>query len=202
MNLLFSAIVAFFSVTFIFVGNLATGNGFISALLRSIIAGAIIFGLVTAVQFLLYRIFNVASFSTDKRSDDTPATEGASGVPNDVDIGNIKAGVNVDFVVGDEPKQNEMELETRNFTPDSSRFDSEDDNQEAHFDNINIDVQLADDSIIDGSDEESRLEEYIPSRSSPIVGRSKDEIIQDKLGMDASYEDMAKAIRTTLKRDE
>lgn len=197
MDLIFSGIISGISVVFIFLLNLLKQNGFFSSIVNPLVGGLVIFGIVTGVQLLISRIFDLPSLFS-QFSEGSGSTEEKS---------DEATGKHFDAVIGDEENtslSDDSHLEeNQNHTETAQNFSN-------NFSTENVErtsaLKLDDDidsEINDGFSEEGGTETMERrNSSSSYLGKDKEEVIQEKLGFDASYEDMAKAIRTTLKRDE
>lgn len=198
MNLMFTGILSVIFMLIIFIINIAKGTSIPGVLLRTLIGTGVIFGIIAAVQFVLSSILNI-DFSAAKDNDEA------------------SPGTKVDYTVGDDdveydPSQsseqrmeiNEDEYEeySNESYEDSKSYDSNDAVafQESDFSNLEK-IDEYDDNIENYEGKGYDSSGYDIKSSNDIAGKDKEEIINSKLGFNASVEDLAKAVRTTLKRE-
>ncbi len=183
----------------IFIVNLIKGVALFQLLVKTILGGIFVFLIIGFVQFIFSNILNI-DFTTKKEKNEEAEGE---------------VGSNVDFTVHDEEHsensdsnfQNEMnEYKEESYTNEySGSGDDSNSNdsagfEETDFTNIGkIDDYDKDIDSYENAGYDSRG--YDLKSSSNSTGKNTEELINQKMGFNASVEDMAKAVRTTLKRE-
>lgn len=162
----------------IFLINLIKGNTFGIVMLRSFVSAAITFGLFFAVMFVFKTVLGISSddFGGDSSPDDS----------DDV------LGQNFDATIGDDESSSDI-------TPENADYSDSDvaDNDES------ADISGTDDDNFLTEEGHSYEDEgFADVGTSSSGSKTSEEAIRDTLGYDASAEDLAKAIRTIIPRDD
>ncbi|OHD11728.1 MAG: hypothetical protein A2086_09770 [Spirochaetes bacterium GWD1_27_9] len=168
----------------IFFMNILNGNSFSVLIVRSLISGLIVFGLLFGVIFFLKDILKI-DFSTQTPKDNTEN-------PSDN---------KVDFVVGDEEEGSGDSLlnsNSSNFNQDEENITTSDDG--GGFSSISSDNKF--DESIDSGVSDFNAGDTTGFGNISSSGDSGQRNIKDVLGFDASPEELAKAIKTKMNKDE
>lgn len=195
MKFIVSGIFSFIGLLLIFIINLLKGKGVVGILVSPIIGGAVIFGIVFGVLLLLSKILNVDSILTEKQEEKAKDTSG-----NSSPVGN-SVGNNVNFTVGDDDNETADIVDS---APSASGNDND-------LPESGIDKQVSFSDMESDSDDTAEPEAKNESDNftshnenfsmkKPMYGVPPEEIIKDKLGVVATPEDIAKGIKTILKR--
>lgn len=188
MKIIVSGIFSFIGLLLIFIINLSKGKGIVGVLVSPIVGAAVIFGVVFGVLILLSKILNVDSVLAEKHEDEIPETVSK----------NPSTGNNVDFTIGDEDDSAGDKTET----VDEANGDLPDidEDKPLHFSDSESDSGIATEPDLKNkpSNLDSHSEDFSMKKIAPSM--PTEEIIKDKLGVAATPEDIAKGIKTILKR--
>lgn len=190
MNPIVAGVIAGICSLIIMIINLVKGAGLFGIIVNPIFSGVLIFGIIIAVQFVLSKFIGI-DFD-EKTSYDKTAT-----------------GENVDFTVSDDVvdtnKYDESDLSVDEGAADTSADSNlnADSFVETNFGTIENVDDYETGSGMDNLGSDNYADDNIANSS--VIGGfddgKREAKVSKALGFDASYEDMAKAIRTTLKRD-
>ncbi|HBD94585.1 MAG: hypothetical protein A2015_14245 [Spirochaetes bacterium GWF1_31_7] len=199
MDPIFAGLLSVVCMVIIFIVNLIKGIALFPLLVKTILGGIFVFLIIGLVQFIFSSVLNI-DFSAKKQT------------PEDVEG---EVGNNVDFTVHDEDHsennesnfQNEMnDYKEESYANEDSGSNDESNSvdsvgfEETDFTNIGkIDDYDKDIDNYENTGYDSSG--YDLKSSSNNTGKNTEELINQKMGFNASVEDMAKAVRTTLKRE-
>ena len=188
MNFKIPSIAAGVVFIIILLVNLVRGNSFFVVITRSFVSGAVVFGLFFGMIYVLIEVLKIELTGGDKK------TKEDSDESVDIVVGEDSFDTNSyndDEVLGDKTGfQDDDSLET-----DESAFSKE--SLDGGLDDLDEKLGKIDDSDIDSGDnyDEGTTSAFDSSRI------EKGQNLKEKLGYDATNEDLAKAIRTVLKQD-
>jgi hypothetical protein len=178
-------------VTFalIFIINLIQANAILLSLLRSIISGGLIFGILFGVSFVLTEVLKIDFSSKENTEDDTASEDRKVDVTVD---DSIIDETNYDKEYKGGPEHPAEQDEEMSEVPKGDVDFTEDAVEPAEdaSDNFNT---------ADMGNNENSFEQQKNSFSSSDDTNDR---VRSKLGIDATPEDLVKAIRTTIKRDD
>ncbi|MCG8572417.1 MAG: hypothetical protein MJB14_19975 [Spirochaetes bacterium] len=200
MNFKVSALITVVFSFLILIINILNNNSFILILIRLVISGALIFGIITLVQFLFTSVVKIDLSDSESKISESEST--VNYVVDDNTTANF-----------DEPNQGENALA-------ENKLDNID---MGHESDTTVDQEEA--TSISGSESDYAVDDVedmaddVPSSTegydeSDIVDNSQDNYmenrpdinaegttIKDKLGVNATPEEIAKAIKTKLNED-
>ena len=198
MKLIVSGIFSVIGLLLVFIINLTKGKGIVGVLVAPIIAAPIIFGVVFGVLMLLSKILKVDLILEEKNELETKEAVNTF-------QSNASVGKNVNFTVSDDIDSTEN-FETSSGNDDISEESGNDKLPEINSDR-NLDFpDLDDDGGADSAETETQatvddLDSYENFSMKKITpGLPPEEIIKDKIGVAATPEEIAKGIKTILKR--
>ncbi len=175
------AICGIIVLVLIFVENLIIGNDFLAALIRSIISGAFSFGLSFGLLFV------VTKFKNDVEATENRAKQPVANENEDSEIGS-----NIDYTIDDSISESkDFESSNSAYSEEPLSFGGED-GEPYSFEDF-----MEDSGNGDNKNDVTSEPENVSYYSKP----SNSEKTKELLDMNISEEDMAKAIRTVLKRD-
>ncbi len=157
--------------------NLIKGVSIGGLFLRALIGSVFIGGIVYGVMFVFSDVLNISS-SGGSAVDDKPAEDGA----------------NVNFVVGDDDSVSGENGDSGTQSTFQQETEKNGENNQNGFEETNY---ASMDSIGETPIDEKEFD-YTDDR--PPVN-SDGASVKDKLGFDASYDDIVKAIRTTMRKE-
>jgi hypothetical protein len=199
VKLIVSGIFSVIGLLLIFIINLTKGKGVVGVLVAPIVAAPIIFGVVFGVLMLLSKILKIDSILAEKSETETNDSVSVSSSTTSV-------GKNVNFTISDDMDSTEK-IETLSVSDDMSE-DSENDK----LPEINSDKNLDFPDLDDGEDSSDSSESEEQATADDVdsyenfsmkkitPGLPPEEIIKDKIGVAATPEEIAKGIKTILKR--
>lgn len=191
MKIIVSGIFSFIGLLLIFIINLSKGKGIAGILISPIIGAAVIFGVIFGVLILLSKMLNVDSILVEKHEEEAPEAISK----------NSSTGNNVDFTIGDEDNNTSDKTETVSSIDDiDSNLSDIDENKSLNFSDSESDSGIATEPDLKNkpSNLDSHSEDFSMKKIAPSM--PTEEIIKDKLGVAATPEDIAKGIKTILKR--
>ena len=201
MKIILSGIFSFIGLLLIFIINLSKDKGIIGLLVSPLVGAGVIFGIIFGVLMLLSKILNVDSILTENAEVEKETKEVSD---NASSIGN-----NVNFTVSDDVAVDEK---VDSFGPEETHV-AEGDVNDGKLPEINTDKSLdfpnlEGDDALDSAESEgtghssedfnSYTEEFNSKRIT--AGMPAEDIIKDKIGVAATPEEIAKGIKTILKR--
>jgi len=169
----------------IFLINLIVGNGFGINVLRSFISAAVTFGLFFAMMFVFKTVLGVSADDLQNDSSDSD--------------GDNETGRNFDATVGDEEYH---VADTAIDTNDYSENEANTSETAASSDGESDSAEANEDDFLPGEEHSYEEEGFADAGTSDSSGNLDGDTIREKLGYDASAEDLAKAIRTIIPRDD
>lgn len=169
----------------IFLINLIKGNNFGILMLRSFISAAVTFGLFFAMMFVFKTVLGVSA-------------EDLQDEPSDSD-GDDETGRNFDATVGDEDNS---VADTAIDTNDYSESVADTSENDVASDGESDSTENNEDDFLPGEEHSYEEEGFADAGTSDSLGNVDGDTIREKLGYDASAEDLAKAIRTIIPRDD
>ncbi len=192
MKIIVSGIFSFIGLLLIFIINLSKGKGIVGILVSPIVGAAIIFGVIFGVLLLLSKILNVDAILAEKHEDETSDTSSKSS----------STGKNVNFTISDEDDDTVADKADSVSSVDSGNSDLHDISTDKPLSFSDLEDDSEDTAESDlrnkSGDFDSRNEDFSMKKTTP--GLPPEEIIKDKLGVAATPEDIAKGIKTILKR--
>ena len=184
MNFKVPSIASAIVFVLIFLINLIKGNNFGIVLLRSFISAAVTFGLFFAMMFVFKTVLGVSSEDLQ----DEPDSDNDNSV-----------GQNFDATVGDDDgAAADTAIDTNDYS-DSGADTSEGDGSS---DEMSDSAGAGYDDFLPGEEHSYEEEGFAEAGTSESSGNLDGDTIREKLGYDASAEDLAKAIRTIIPRDD
>lgn len=200
MKIIVSGFFSIIGLLLIFIINLSKGKSIIGVLVAPIIAAVIIFGIVFGVLLILSKILKIDSILIEKSEIETNDTEDKEVVSS----GGTSVGKNINFTISDDVNVNEK-IEPLHVS------EPEEVTENGKLPEINTDRNLDFPDLEDNSEdlEESNKNEEVKdfdsypenfSMKKVTPGMPPEEIIKDKIGIAATPEDIAKGIKTILKR--
>ena len=165
----------------IFLINLIKGNNFGIVMLRSCISAAVTFGLFFAMMFVFKSVLGVSSEDLQ----DEPDTD--DGI-----------GQNFDATVGDD--ESSPDVSPKN--SDYQEADTADNVESAEISDSGGDYGDGGDDFLPGEDHSYEDEGFVDAGTTDSGINVDGDTIREKLGYDATAEDLAKAIRTIIPRDD
>lgn len=193
MKIIVSGVFSFIGLLLIFIINLSKSKGVAGILISPIVGAAIIFGVVFGVLILLSKILNVDSILAEKQENEASTTEAANKNPS--------TGNTVNLTISDEDNDANDKSETASSTNDvNNDLPDIDADKSLHVLESESDSETAAESDLTNKsiDLDSPIEDFGRKKITP--GMPTEEIIKDKLGIAATPEDIAKGIKTILKR--
>jgi hypothetical protein len=164
---------------FIFFENLFIGNGALQSIIRSIISGVFTFGLAFGLLFVVGKFKKEIDKGEEKKESRTSSS-------NDV------VGSNVDYTIDDEIKNSDIEEKK------DTSFDGEDNKVGDSEEQTYTFEDFSDDDMKNNEDfSSSEVDETTDYYARPDNSEKTKEI----LDMNVTEEEMARAVRTILKRD-
>lgn len=219
---IYAGIIGFF---LIFITNFVKKNSLFVIFFRSFFYGILVCGLILGIYFILKKFLNIdfdnsnAKQDTDENieedekanvdiligkddagEDDENATFNANEVIGNVNVGTedgvnpiddfalkedkINTSDNFDYSVDEVFHENKIAENNDDLIGDDNKEDTLEENKSNEFDDLSLD------------------EDNFREKDDYNKKKSKEDILKKKIGVDVSYEDLAKAIRTKIKRDE
>ncbi len=167
----------------IFLINLIVGNSFGINLLRSFISAAVTFGLFFAMMFVFKSVLGVSAEDLQDESD----SSGDDGI-----------GQNFDATVGDDESGSDIQ----SGNDDYSAGESSDSGESAEISDSGGEYSDGGDDFLPSEEHSYEEEGFADAGTSDSGGNVDGDTIREKLGYDATAEDLAKAIRTIIPRDD
>lgn len=195
-------IIVFFLIFFI---NIIVGNSFLIIVLRSLLTGGIVFLIVFGIIFLFKNVFKIdlnSSISEDSKIGDKLNSEVTDNVDLVVDDNIDTKDYNEEYKNIDLDKENSSDSDVDSKESFKESFIEEKDLNEIKSSKIDDigdigDINIDDD--IGGSDlGDDKFKDNSMTKDSNL---STEDIIKEKLGYNVTNQEIAKAIRTVLKRD-
>lgn len=191
MKIIVSGIFSFIGLLLIFIINLSKGKGIVGVLVSPIVGAAVIFGVIFGVLLLLSKILNVDSILAEKQDEESNDTSGKS----------PSVGKNVNFTVSDEDSDTVDKMDSVSSAGgDDNDLSGVSTDKPLSFSDLESDSEGTSESDIknNSNDFDSPSESF--NMKKPAYGVPPEEIIKDKLGVAATPEEIAKGIKTILKR--
>ena len=199
MKIILSGIFSFIGLLLIFIINLSKGKGIIGLLVSPLVGAGIIFGIIFGVLVLLSKMLNVDSILAESVEKETKeSSDNVSSIGNNVNF------TVSDDVVADEKIDSSVSEETHT---------AEDAGNDDRLPEINTDKNLDFPDLESDDDLDSAESEGLGNSSEDFnsyteafntkkvtAGMPAEEVIKDKLGVAATPEEIAKGIKTILKR--
>lgn len=196
MKIIVSGIFSFIGLLLIFIINLSKGKGIVGVLVSPIVGAAVIFGVIFGVLLLLSKILNVDSILAEKQDEESNDTSGKS--PS---VDKTSVGKNVNFTVSDEDSDTVDKMDSVSSAGgDDNDLSDVSTDKPLSFSDLESDSEGTSESDIknNSNDFDSPSESF--NMKKPAYGVPPEEIIKDKLGVAATPEEIAKGIKTILKR--
>ena len=199
MKIILSGIFSFIGLLLIFIINLSKGKGIIGLLVSPLVGAGIIFGIIFGVLVLLSKMLNVDSILAESVEKETKESS-----DNVSSIGN-----NVNFTVSDDVVADEKIDSSASEEPHTAEDAGNDDRLPEINTDKNLDFpDLESDDDLDSAESEGignsseDFNSYTEAFNTKKVtaGMPAEEVIKDKLGVAATPEEIAKGIKTILKR--
>ena len=168
----------------IFLINLIVGNSFGINLLRSFISAAVTFGLFFAMMFVFKSVLGVSAEDLQDESDSDDDDDGI--------------GQNFDATVGDDESGSDIQSENEDY----SAGETSDSGESAEISDSGGEYSDDGDDFLPSEEHSYEEEGFADAGTSDNGGNVDGDTIREKLGYDASAEDLAKAIRTIIPRDD
>jgi hypothetical protein len=192
--------------------NIISLNSFFVIITRSFISALLTFGIFFGVYYVLNDILKIDLTSTEKSSDADDETKNKVDLTVGDDLSENKEDnleeEKFDFAENEfndsesHEKPENVEMESAENVDSTENQDEDSVKEDMNFD-TGIDYNSTMDNIKSLDDTEETVEsdevDVMPGKNNTY---NKGDSVKDKLGMDASPEDLVKAIRTKMQRDE
>lgn len=185
-----------------FLINLIQGNSFFVVITRSIFSGAVVFGLLFGILFLFKEVLKIDLSAGAEGSGDSEDTSDAKG--ENVDISIDDKVDPFDYNNYNDNKSDDSDdsgnYETSDYGGKNDINDGEDQNVFNSNRFADLDERLDDvEDISDLSGSKNSLESESEYKSDNNFDNAA--TLKEKLGFEATNEDLAKAVQTMIKRD-
>lgn len=194
MKIIVSGFFSVIGLLLIFIINLSKGKGIVGLLVSPIVAAVIIFGIVFGVLLLLSKILKVDSILVEKNESETSEPENKEY--------SSSVGKNVNFTIKDDINENERMESSAVSETDEDNGSLPEINTDKNLDFPDLEDDSKDSEETEDKNESNDIDSYTEDFSMKKItpGMPPEEIIKDKLGVAATPEDIAKGIKTILKR--
>lgn len=199
---LISGIIIFFIVLVV---NIASGNSFPVVILRSLISLIVSFGLFFGASYVLTEVLKI-DFSASADGENTEETENKVDITvDDMDMSEVSDSVENIGENEDELEPQDINMES---TSDGLQSESVMEENDTSFSSAD-DQEYDNDAVVEDSDYEDQDNGIMTGQNENVEEAYRSEQnnetdipnIQDKLGINASPEDLARAIRTKMAKD-